>query len=132
MNIGMNDNYILLSEKEWHKKLFTELKQKFCNSNWTLIQSKSDFIIENLRINNPKKIFIPHWSYIIPESIYSSYDCVVFHMTDLRYGRGGSPLQNLILKGHKTSKLSAIKVEKGIDSGGIYMKTEITLNGSAK
>lgn len=128
----MIDNYILLTEKYWHDELFLKLAKKFSNCGWSMIHSKTDFTIENIENINPKKIFIPHWSYIIPENIYSKYDCVVFHMTDLPYGRGGSPLQNLILRGHKTSKLSAIKVEKGIDTGMIYAKSSISLSGSAQ
>ena len=53
-------------------------------------------------------------------------------MTDLPYGRGGSPLQNLIIRGNKTTKISAIKVTKGIDEGPVYLKKELNLDGTAK
>ena len=43
-------------------------------------------------------------------------------MTDLPFGRGGSPLQNLIVRGYKSTKLTAIKVQSGIDTGDIYLK----------
>lgn len=52
-------------------------------------------------------------------------------MIDLPYGRGGSPLQNLIVRGHKETKVSAIRVEAGIDTGAVYMKSPLKLNGSA-
>jgi methionyl-tRNA formyltransferase len=53
-------------------------------------------------------------------------------MTDLPYGRGGSPLQNLIVRGHKKTKISALKVEKGLDTGDVYLKKELNLEGSAQ
>jgi methionyl-tRNA formyltransferase len=53
-------------------------------------------------------------------------------MTDLPYGRGGSPLQNLIIRGHKSTKISVIQVEKGIDTGGIYLKKELSLLGTGQ
>ena len=53
-------------------------------------------------------------------------------MTDLPYGRGGSPLQNLIIRNNKSTKISAIKVESGIDTGGIYLKNDLDLSGTAK
>ena len=53
-------------------------------------------------------------------------------MTDLPYGRGGSPLQNLIINGHKQTKISAIKVTDGIDEGPIYLKKKLDLSGSAR
>ena len=46
-------------------------------------------------------------------------------MTDLPFGKGGSPLQNLIMRGYKHSKLSSIKCAEKIDSGPIYLKKNI-------
>lgn len=77
-------------------------------------------------------IFFLHWSVIIPEEIYHNYPCVVFHMTDLPYGRGGSPLQNLIVRGHTDTKISAIRVQKGLDTGDIYLKRDLSLSGTAE
>ena len=53
-------------------------------------------------------------------------------MTDLPYGRGGSPLQNLIVRGHKETKISAIQVTKKLDGGPVYMKRPLSLAGSAQ
>ncbi|MCH1613964.1 MAG: methionyl-tRNA formyltransferase, partial [Flavobacteriales bacterium] len=61
-----------------------------------------------------------------------SYNCVVFHMTDLPYGRGGSPLQNLISRGFSETKISAILVEKQLDAGPVYLKMSLSLLGSAE
>lgn len=124
-------NYIILSQKSWNKSLLKDLSLT-TDDNWFLISSKDDFNNDNLKRINPDKIFIPHWSYIIPELIFNSYECIVFHMTDLPYGRGGSPLQNLILLGHKNTKISALQVESGIDTGDIYLKKDLSLSGSAQ
>jgi len=80
----------------------------------------------------PHYIFFPHWSWLIPEEIYQNFECVIFHMTDLPYGRGGSPLQNLIVRGHKETKLSAIRCVKTLDTGPIYMKRSLSLSGTAE
>lgn len=95
------------------------------------IKSKEELNLENLEDIKPAHIFFLHWSWIIPEDVYNKYNCIVFHMTDLPYGRGGSPLQNLIVRGHKSTKISAIKVDNGIDTGDIYMKADLQLNGTA-
>lgn len=94
--------YIILSEKSWHTPLFDNLKKIFYNDSWLMIKSKNDFNLKKLHHFKPDKIFIPHWSHIIPSDIYKNYECIVFHMTDLPFGRGGSPLQNLLFnKIHK-------------------------------
>ena len=69
---------------------------------------------------------------MIPESIFSCWNCIVFHMTDLPFGRGGSPLQNLIIRGFRETKISAIQVSKELDSGPIYMQSMLSLEGSAE
>lgn len=124
-------NFLLLTEKEWHDSLFRNLKNRK-GENWSRIKKKEKLSFTFLNKFKPDKIFIPHWSYIIPENIWIKYECIVFHMTDLPYGRGGSPLQNLIVNGHKKTKVSAFKVSKGVDTGPIYLKKNLELSGSAK
>ena len=52
-------------------------------------------------------------------------------MTAVPYGRGGSPLQNLIIRGHSKTVISALKMNKNIDAGPVYLKHELDLSGSA-
>ncbi len=106
------------------------LSQKYADS-ICFIKSKEELSVEILNIIEPTYIFFPHWSEIIPKEIYAEFNCVVFHMTDLPFGRGGSPLQNLIVRGHKATKLSAIRVADGIDTGDVYLKKDLDLSGTA-
>ena len=98
----------------------------------TVITDKKDLTREAMDAVRPKYIFFPHWSYLIPESVFGAYPCIVFHMTDLPYGRGGSPLQNLIVRGHTHTKLSALRAGSGIDTGDIYQKADLDLSGTAE
>jgi methionyl-tRNA formyltransferase len=124
------DNFILVTEKEWYNQIYEELKIEV-KGNWTWIKEREDFNPELLAEKNANWIFIPHWSYIIPKEIFDNFKCVVFHMTDLPFGRGGSPLQNLIVRGLTETKISAIKVAEDVDSGDIYLKQLLSLHGSA-
>ncbi|OHA24450.1 MAG: hypothetical protein A3D50_01475 [Candidatus Taylorbacteria bacterium RIFCSPHIGHO2_02_FULL_44_12] len=86
-----------------------------------------------LKTINPEFIFFPHWSWIIPENIYNKYECVVFHTADLPRGRGGSPIQNLIIRGIYKTKVSALQVTGGLDEGPIYAKVPLDISkGSAQ
>jgi methionyl-tRNA formyltransferase len=85
-----------------------------------------------LQAGRPDWVFFPHWSWKIPEPVFESHRCVIFHMTDLPYGRGGSPLQNLILRGHKATKLSAIRCVAELDAGPVYLKRDLDLSGTAE
>lgn len=123
---------VILSNHSWNRDIVTTLKNRFPLYRFEVIDRKEVFTKSYLEQLKPLKIFIPHWSYIIPPEIYESYECIVFHMTDLPYGRGGSPLQNLIERGHTETKISALRVEKELDAGAIYLKKELSLCGTAE
>jgi methionyl-tRNA formyltransferase len=130
MEAAIKPTYIFLTAKPWNDIAFSEL-EKNPDANWVRMKSKDEFQLSKIASLRPDKIFIPHWSYIIPPEIFKEFECIVFHMTDLPYGRGGSPLQNLIVRGHKKTKISALKVEEDLDAGPIYLKKDLNLDGSA-
>lgn len=96
------------------------------------IGSKEEFNLERLADLDPEFVFLPHWSFIIPRAIHSKYECVIFHMTDLPFGRGGSPLQNLIVRSFKETVVSALRCEEGLDTGPVYLKKPLSLEGTAE
>lgn len=96
------------------------------------VQDKDELTPELLASVNPRYVFFPHWSWIIPQAIWHNYECVIFHMTDLPFGRGGSPLQNLIAKGYTETKISALRCVRELDAGPVYLKRPLSLFGSAE
>ena len=123
--------FIIVSEQARHQILFERLSNTLVGD-WHFITNKTDFNLQNLNKILPKYIFIPHWSYKIPSEITKNFACVIFHMTDLPYGRGGSPLQNLIVRGFKETKLTAFRCVDELDAGPIYCKAALSLSGSAE
>lgn len=124
---------IIATIKSWNIERAEALQKKYEGSCDIIIYTaKEELTLESVCEFDPDYIFFPHWSYIIPDEITDSFECVVFHMTDLPYGRGGSPLQNLIVRGHKETKISAIRVLHELDSGPVYMKHPLSLKGSAQ
>lgn len=122
---------VIVSNKGWHRKYAEEVAKR-TDSEVVYIDKKEDVTFEQLKSFNPRYIFFPHWSYIIPAEIYDSFECVIFHMTDLPFGRGGSPLQNLIERGIYETKISAIRCRRELDGGEVYMKRPLSLWGTAE
>ena len=117
---------IIANSKNWFK-----INNKIKNKNEVVVITDPKKLKLNfLKKFKPDFIFFPHWSWIVPKEIYSNYKCVVFHTAPLPYGRGGSPIQNLILKGFKSSPVCALKIVKKLDAGPIYAKKNLNLNGS--
>ncbi len=125
---------VIATTKSWNIENFHLLKNKYEKEYMFHIITSSDVLtFEYLHTLKPKYIFFPHWSWIIPESIYSNFTCIVFHMTDVPFGRGGSPLQNLLIRGIYKTKISALSAQKELDSGDVYLKEDLGLSsGSAK
>lgn len=129
---GKREHIVICTQKSWNVENAQKLKTMYRNKyDIIVITEKEKLTPEILLQYEPKYIFIPHWSYIIPEAVFGRWTCVVFHMTDLPFGRGGSPLQNLIVRGFTHTKISAIRVDKGLDTGDIYGKEELELSGTA-
>jgi len=117
------DSIVIVTIKEWNIENYFKLKDEYGHEfNFHLISNSEALTEEFIQKINPNYIFFLHWSWIIPKNIYNNFNCVLFHMTDLPYGRGGSPLQNLIMNKVYKTKISAIKVSENIDSGDIYLK----------
>lgn len=123
--------HVIASNRPWHRDLARELSER-TGLTFELIDRKEDLVATRLAELGAETIFLPHWSYIIPASVYDAFECIVFHMTDLPYGRGGSPLQNLIVRGHESTMISALRCGAGIDTGPIYLKRPLALAGSAQ
>jgi len=124
-------HYIVAAVGEWNEILFSEFSVHF-EGQWSFVSTPDDLLAVVESVIEPKYIFFLHWHWIVPPSFVNNYDCVCFHMTDLPYGRGGSPLQNLIINGHKETKLTALKMDEGLDTGPVYLKETLSLDGKAE
>ncbi len=122
---------VIVSNKEWHRQYVVEISKRTALE-VIYIDKKEELTFEHLQKLNPLFVFFPHWSYIIPSIVYENFKCIVFHMTDLPFGRGGSPLQNLIERGIYETKLSSLRVCKELDAGDIYLKRSLSLWGTAE
>lgn len=98
---------------------------------WYLVSSPSEIEGGFLDRVKPRAIFFPHWRWRVPPEIVAAYECIAFHSTDLPFGRGGSPIQNLIQIGKTTTKLTAFRMTNAFDAGPIYMQRDLSLEGPA-
>lgn len=123
--------YVVVGSRPWSRRVFDDDIIRFPGE-WSYIGAREELTLDHLSDRDPRYVFFLHWSWIVPEEILDAYECVVFHMTDVPYGRGGSPLQNLIVQGRRHTKLSAIRMTTEVDAGPVYGKRDLCLEGSAE
>lgn len=132
MKNSQNIIYLVAGSKPWSCRVFDEVISKY-PGRWCFIGDYNQLTPDEVDSLRPHYIFFLHWSWKVPEEIVRKYECVCFHMTDVPYGRGGSPLQNLIIRGHKHTKLTALKMVEEFDAGPVYLKEDLCLeSGSAE
>lgn len=122
------ENCLICSTRNWYSPKF--IKEKLNTVNFKVINEKKHLNLKLLKILKPKYIFFTHWNWKVPKSIYEMYECIVFHTSPLPYGRGGSPIQNLIMLNKRSSPVCALKMIEEIDAGPIYDKETISLEGN--
>ena len=123
--------FIVAAIKPWNRAVFAEALPGFAGR-WHFVSDPAELTVELVKKLKPAMIFFPHWSEKIADEILQLTECVCFHMTDVPYGRGGSPLQNLIAAGHQETVVSALKMTDELDAGPVYMKVPLPLHGLAE
>lgn len=124
------NSYIVASCKLWHRKTFEQVRDNL-PGRWLFVATQNE-LVEAVREIGPRYIFFLHWNWMVPVELWSQHECVCFHMTDVPYGRGGSPLQNLIVAGNSETKVTALRMVEKMDAGPVYGKRAMTLEGRAE
>lgn len=125
------ENYIVVGSKPWNRRVF-EKHTATLKGNWYFVSEQKELQVSWLEEIKPRYIFFLHWSWIVPEQVTEQFECICFHMTDVPFGRGGSPLQNLLLRGLKETKLTALRMIAELDAGPIYLQRSMSLEGNAE
>lgn len=129
--------YLLVSNKPWGKIALNELRKWVPEHEWQLIQDQEK---EGSPARCYSAAFFLHYGKLVPDYFLSQTPCFGFHLAPLPFGRGGTPLQNMILSGVASTPISMFKMEPGaaFDSGplmvgmsGIEVSEDISLTGRA-
>lgn len=121
----------IASSRPWNMDISSRLQAR-TGQRFELVTDPGNLTIERLAAINPRYIFFPHWSHRIDPVVFNRFECVIFHMTDLPFGRGGSPLQNLIAQGIYETQITALRCAEGMDAGPVYLKRPLSLHGAAQ
>lgn len=123
--------YLVVGCKPWNRRIYDERLSRLPGE-WRYLGSPEEFSVGAVREFAPRYVFFLHWSWKVPTEIVEDFQCVCFHMTDVPYGRGGSPLQNLIARGQRETRLTALRMTAEFDAGPVYLKEPLSLEGNAE
>lgn len=118
---------LIATSKQWFfdcekTQEFSDLDTKWVSNPEEL----SDLLLAGVK---PDFICFPHWNWKVTKDVYERFLCVVFHVAPLPFGRGGSPIQNLILRGVTEAPVNALIMGSKLDAGDILLQENISLEG---
>lgn len=122
------NRYVIACSTPWFMSL--QKSATFSAFDFTYIQDKAGLTLDALEKIKPRYIFFPHWNWLVPKDIFDRYECVCFHSAPVPYGRGGSPIQNMIVRGHNNTKVTALQMMEELDAGPVYRQHDMSLAGS--
>lgn len=127
----MAQTHLLLACRAWHRGMAARLEQA-TGDRFLHIATPEELDALDIAALAPRYVFVPHWSWILPQSLWGRHETIIFHMTDLPFGRGGSPLQNLIVRGFRETSITALRCEAALDAGPVYCRRPLSLLGTAE
>lgn len=129
----MDKRYVVCTQQHWGRETF-ELAVRL-GERWDLLTALTGADVarayDDLARMVPRYAFFLHWSSAVPVKRLAAVECVNFHCTWLPYGRGGSPIENLIRRGFRQTVMTAHRMTDEIDAGPIYRRAgDISLDGT--
>jgi methionyl-tRNA formyltransferase len=123
-------NILCIGYREWALSIYDKIAQNYNDGDVTIIASRDEYSDNFVKEYNPDFILFYGWSWIVSEHIISDYKCIMLHPSKLPEYRGGSPIQNQIIRGEKNSAVTLFLMNEKIDSGPILFQEPISLSGS--
>jgi methionyl-tRNA formyltransferase len=119
--------YLFCAYREYAIKIYNRLSRHY---DVILLTDPNKLTYNYVKKINPKLIFFPDWSWIVPDKIIDNFKCICFHESNLPKFRGGSPIQNQIIRGIEKTKSTAFVMTKKLDGGEILLQKDLSLKGS--
>lgn len=124
-------NIACISYRNWALEIYELLKHQFSDKhNFLIFKSREEFDSKKLISFNPDLILWYGWSWLVEDRFVNEYTSIMLHPSPLPKYRGGSPIQNQIINGEKTSSVTLFKMTKNLDDGDIYKQLSFSLSGS--
>ena len=74
--------YVFCAYRSWALELYKKLSKRY--KNMILIKNPKKLTYSYIKKINPKFIFFPDWSWIVPTEIVNNFTCICFHESNLQ------------------------------------------------
>ena len=121
---------LCVTYRDWAKNIYIKLEQNKKKNQIFYSHYDKRGLNKKIKSINPDFILFYGWSWIIKKISFSKYNCLMLHPSLLPKFRGGSPIQNQIIRNIKKSAVTIFKINEIIDGGDILYQSKLSLKGS--
>ena len=112
--------------RSWALDIYKQIKK--AKKHKVLILKKVN--IKRILNFKPDYLLFYGWSNMVSDKLINTGKCIMLHPSKLPLYRGGSPIQNQIIRGVNISAVTLFRMNKNIDQGNIILQKKISLEGS--
>ena len=116
--------------RKWALNIYSKIAKNYKDGDVRVIKSYDEYCDSFVRGYNPDYILFYGWSWIVDKDIIGDYKCIMLHPSKLPKYRGGSPIQNQIIRGVNDSAVTLFIMNEEMDSGNIVFQESMSLSGS--
>lgn len=114
--------------RDWALRIYDALASEVVHQ-FLIFRSKAQYNELALRDFKPDLVLFYGWSWIVDSQLVRDIPCVMLHPAPLPKYRGGSPLQNQIIRGETVSSVTLFLMDEGLDSGPVIAQAPLSLAG---
>ena len=115
--------------RKWALNIYDRLAST-SDHTFLIFRNKSQFDANALNDFKPDLVLFYGWSWIVSSDLLDSYTCLMLHPSPLPRYRGGSPIQNQIIAGEKSSMVTIFVMSNQLDAGDIVAQQDLDLTGT--
>ena len=113
--------------REWALKIIWRMETH--KHSFLLVSSHDELDYEKCKDFEPDLFLFYGWSWMVGKEFLDLAPCVCLHPSPLPRYRGGSPIQNQIIRGEKKSAVSLFYMTDKVDAGDVILQEEISFEG---
>jgi len=116
--------------RKWALNIYQKILQNYNGADIHIIRDFEEYSNSVVKDYKPDFILFYGWSWVVDSNIVDNYKCIMLHPSKLPKYRGGSPIQNQIIRGEKKSAVTLFIMNRKMDSGNIIFQESMSLSGS--
>lgn len=114
--------------RQWALRIYDRLACQ-TDHQFLIIRSQAQYDEQALYDFRPDIVLFYGWSWKVSTDLVTRFSCIMLHPAPLPKYRGGSPLQNQIIRGEQVSMVTLFLMDQNIDSGPVLAVQTLSLAG---